>query len=400
MLQGIYSFADQCWRATKKMYRWMVPPTNLPDFAQSLPAFISKKDIVLDSGGREASLIPLKAFFYIRKWQIANPHHDPMLFTPESHPHLGLKWPVFLGENGRLISVVKDEKRKLGDGGFGTVYWGIDEDTKKQVAVKYQNKLNADDKKEVRAEIRAMSDLNRLVSSIELNDDTIIAVDEFNPGQTCDKVIEPLRTNKDLNTLLLKLEIGFKALKAIDAQFHQKGYLHRDIKTGNVMWDAKTKTAKVIDFGTVVKVAAAKGKKLESEHGNTNIYLSPEVVFGHYSMATDMFACGVFLIDLLSEFDIFDNEEEWLALREKLNKHNNAQTRKEFVAYLNRAAKDLLMDKPRSELTPILHTIKSMISHNPKKRPNSLQPVITALENQYHGLLAKADDQCSFRPKI
>lgn len=392
MLQGIHHFADYCWYITKKWYRAIVPPNNA-SLQQEFPAFISKQDLFVSTDGTQASLISPKAYFYIRQRQLEmalnedNPETlTSQLYTPESHPDLNLKWPVFIGENGRMITILRDDKRKLGEGSFGKVYWGIDVDTGKQVAAKYLFPRNKDEKKEARGEIKAMGQLDRLVSSIEA-ENAVVVVDEFNPGKIFLDFIHPIRADQSLTTLLSKMEMAVQFLQAIDSQFHQKQYLHRDIQLENVMWNPKTKQAKVIDFGSAIAIRATQGKKLPDM--GTNMYQAPEVVAGRYSVATDVYACGVALIEIFSQFDIFTHEEKWLQLREALSKRDNHKTRKAFTECLNEAANDLLGGHPPKELIEIVNLIKHMIHANPKQRPQALSEVIAVIQKNQTQLSAQ-----------
>ena len=83
------------------------------------------------------------------------------------------------------------------------------------------------------------------------------------------------------------------------AHAHEHGVIHRDLKPGNVLFDAEGR-AKVTDFG----IAHVVGSDTLTEEGTvlgTAAYISPEqVAGGPATPATDVYAFGVLLYRLLS----------------------------------------------------------------------------------------------------
>jgi len=80
---------------------------------------------------------------------------------------------------------------------------------------------------------------------------------------------------------------------------HQHQVVHRDIKPANVMFDAKTDTVKVTDFG-VARLAGASKTKTGLVLG-TPSFMSPEQLAGRpVDGRTDLYALGVMLFQLLT----------------------------------------------------------------------------------------------------
>jgi serine/threonine-protein kinase len=83
------------------------------------------------------------------------------------------------------------------------------------------------------------------------------------------------------------------------AHAHERGVVHRDIKPGNIMFDAEGR-AKIADFG----IARVLGKDTLTDAGTllgTAAYISPEQVRGEQATpASDVYSFGVILYRLLA----------------------------------------------------------------------------------------------------
>ncbi len=376
----------------------VVPPSkNKPDFTSPHAKItFPEKEMFMGSSGREASLVSLASYKKLRQLQIdeitklgsESKRPKNRFFTPESHPEYKLKYPVFLGANGQMVAIMRvapdDMQHKLGAGSFGTVFLGMDIDTGKIVAVKSQmpskmyigNDL-AIKQGEIRAEFQTMEELGRLVSSIEINNE-MISVDELAGTKDYLKMLEGgLRDNTSEEAKVLKLNMSQQFLEQI-AEIHARGYLHCDVKIDNVMWDEKTKRAKPIDFGFAIPKPVPPTRFKSGNPGRgTPIYMSPEVLDGKFSVSSDVYACGVALIEQLSRYDIFTVDPPWSNYRESYRSSRDPAV---FMEFFKNAAPDLFGPHPTPELLPIIEMIKKMIG--PESKRPSLSAAIEVVKQQ------------------
>jgi serine/threonine protein kinase len=366
---------------------------NKAEFHQRLPKKIALRlDVVMESSNREATLISQHGYRVLRQFQLERimpsmdkrnqPRPTNILINVNSKEAkaLKLKYPVLIGENGELIIIMKTKRQQLGEGNYGSVFIGMDLDTHKLIALKYHDLAKAT-KKQIRKEINVMEGIGRLVSSLD-NPITIISADELAWGTdfaqiTIDRINNPLSKDE----ILYRVDMSLKFLEQVSL-FHDKGYLNRDVKLDNMMWDQETKKATMIDFGFAKKAKLIKGASVMG----TSIYMAPEVRDGSYSTASDAYACGVALLEIFSNNDLFDHIDEWDLLVEEYSKHHDP---KNFKSFFKMAAPDLL-DNPKllTDLKPIVNVIKKLLDPNFETRA-SLQDVMIALQ-RHHEMLSFA----------
>ena len=200
---------------------------------------------------------------------------------------------------GRTVSHYKILE-KLGEGGMGVVYKAHDTKLDRIVALKFLPHYVTSDpaeKERFTHEARAASALVHsnvaVVFEINEQDDQMFIAMEYVEGQTLKKLIEkePLAVKKVLDV----------AIQVCDglAAAHEKGIVHRDIKSENIMITAKGQP-KITDFGLAKVKGATKLTKAGSTVG-TAAYMSPEQARGEeVDHRSDIFSFGVVLYEMLT----------------------------------------------------------------------------------------------------
>ena len=199
----------------------------------------------------------------------------------------------------------------LGSGGMGTVFRAEDVRLGRNVALKFLQPGAAADP-ELRArllrEARAASSLKSSgiasIYDIGEHDGSVFIVMELVEG-------EPLSSRVANGPLPVRdvVDIGAQIADALD-EAHRQGVIHRDIKSANVMVDARGR-AKVLDFGLAKIVKPEEGGldvtrevTVETRAGTvlgSFSYMSPEQALGRpVDHRTDLFSLGVVLYELLT----------------------------------------------------------------------------------------------------
>jgi len=92
------------------------------------------------------------------------------------------------------------------------------------------------------------------------------------------------------------------------AHLHRHGYVHGDINPGNLVVD-DTDHVTLVDLGIACKVGAAGAVR------GTHAYMAPEQVRGEpWSPATDVFALGAVLWELIAGARLFHRGPPWLTM--------------------------------------------------------------------------------------
>jgi serine/threonine protein kinase len=211
---------------------------------------------------------------------------------------------------GKTISHYKILE-KLGEGDMGVVYLAEDTKLRRNVAIKFlphHIAVNSDERKRFEIEAKAAASLNHsniaTIHAIEDVDGQLFLVMEYIKGRDLrDVVMEtgPVAPSEAIN-MAIQIAEGLQAA-------HEKGIVHRDIKSSNIMITDKGKV-KIMDFG-LAKVG--KGIQLTKDQSTlgTAPYMSPEQIRGEtVDHRSDIWSFGVVLYEMLTGEQPFKGDYE------------------------------------------------------------------------------------------
>ena len=214
----------------------------------------------------------------------------------------------------------------LGKGGMGIVYKAKDIKLKRTVALKLitPDALESEErKKRFVIEAQAAAALNHpnicTIYDIEEAEGVPFIILEYIEGQNLKEKIKgkPLNINDSIE-LAMQIADGLQ-------EAHEKGIIHRDIKSKNIMI-TKKEQAKITDFGLAKLLEMTKITKTASVMGTVS-YMSPEQASGdEIDHHTDIWSLGVVLFEMLTGLLPFKGEREQTVLHSIIHDEPQAVT--------------------------------------------------------------------------
>ncbi len=258
---------------------------------------------------------------------------------------------------------------KLGEGGMGVVYKAEDTRLKRTVALKFlppEFTRDKDAKERFFIEAQAAAGLNHsnivTVHEIDEFENQIYITTEYIEGQNIKEKIDsgPLKIDD-------ALKVAIQAAEGLQAA-HEKGIVHRDIKSANIMITEKGQV-KIMDFG----LAKLKGKSKLTKTGTTVgtvSYMSPEQSMGKkVDHRTDIWSLGVVLYEMLTGELPFKGDYEQAIIYSILNEEIN-----------------LSADLPQ-EISKIC---KKALAKNPDERYENVEQILNDLND--------IKNECGYQP--
>lgn len=216
---------------------------------------------------------------------------------------------------------------KLGEGGMGIVYLAEDIKLSRNVALKFlpsHSISNKEDKERFIREAKAAASLNHT------NIAHIYEIDEYLESEETKQMFIAMEyiEGKTLEDILqtnggtpLPIKIAIKYIIQIAEGLkvaHEKGIVHRDIKTANIMVNEKDQI-KIMDFGLAKLSGGTKVTKLGTTMG-TAAYMSPEQANGeNVDKRADIWSLGVVMYEMICGQLPFRNDYEQALLYSILN---------------------------------------------------------------------------------
>jgi TolB-like protein/Tfp pilus assembly protein PilF len=211
----------------------------------------------------------------------------------------------------------------LGAGGVGEVYRARDTHLDRDVAVKVLQKGMLDDRgarERFRREAHVLSRLSHpgvaTVFDFDTQDGVDFLVMEYVPGGTLEK-----RLAGGALAIDEALRVGIAIADALE-DAHRGGFLHRDLKPGNVALTTGG-TPKLLDFGLAGLLHAQPSQPALTQAGSvfgSLPYMAPEQLRSEPGDArTDVWALGVVLYEMVAGRRPFDQERPEAVLHEILH---------------------------------------------------------------------------------
>ena len=208
---------------------------------------------------------------------------------------------------------------KLGEGGMGIVYLAEDTKLKRKTALKFlpSNTISSEeDKTRFVQEAQAAASLNHpniaTVYGIDEHEGESFIAMEYVEGQTLKDKIQsgPLKLKE-------AIEIAIQIAQGLHVA-HEKGIVHRDIKSANIMLTPKGQV-KILDFGLVKLYGRTRVTKTGTTVG-TAAYMSPEQAQGEsVDHRTDIWSFGVVLYEMITGLLPFKGDYEQAMMYSILN---------------------------------------------------------------------------------
>jgi predicted Ser/Thr protein kinase len=207
---------------------------------------------------------------------------------------------------------------KLGEGGMGVVYLAEDTKLERKVAIKFLPhyiSINSEERKRFKVEAKAAAALNHpniaTIYAIEEYEEQLFLAMEYIQGNSlAELVTNPLTLETAIDTAI-QIAAGLQTA-------HEKGIVHRDIKSANIMITDKG-VVKIMDFG-LAKLANRTKMTVQGATLGTAAYMSPEQARGEDTdHRSDIWSVGVVLYEMISGKLPFKGDYEQAVIYSILN---------------------------------------------------------------------------------
>ncbi|CAK0813194.1 unnamed protein product [Prorocentrum cordatum] len=220
------------------------------------------------------------------------------------------KAQFIIDNTGKITEFYQIEKKKLGEGSYGSVSRAKNLSTGAIRACKTISKHRMSNPERFKAEIALMKIMDhpniiKLHETFEDHRNIYLIMELCSGGELFDRIIDAGHFTEVQAAILMQ-----QIIRAI-YYMHENKVCHRDLKPENFLFTTKEpidkNTLKIIDFGLSCKFEA--GQVLTTKAG-TPYYVAPEVLAGKYDHMSDLWSCGVIMYVLLCGYPPFFGETD------------------------------------------------------------------------------------------
>lgn len=226
---------------------------------------------------------------------------------------------------GNVIDGKYKIEKKIGKGGFGTVYRAFDQNLKRSVAVKVLSRGGTEEsfKKRFFREAESLA---------KMNHPNIVTVYDCGEFEEQPYLVMELINGPALNDLIVKTSLTLAQIYSLSSQVckamsyaHGLGIIHRDLTLKNIMVnedESENAQVKILDFG-LVKLLRDEMQSTGQTMMGTPSYMSPEQILGGaIDGRADIFSYGVGLFRIVNGHFPFEAEHPAALMYSIVNDEN------------------------------------------------------------------------------
>merc|ERR1719343_1910097 len=215
-----------------------------------------------------------------------------------------------MDNTGKIHDFYDMDKKKLGEGSYGSVCKAKNKSTSALRAVKTISKAQMKNIERFKQEIAIMKMMDhpniiKLYETFEDHRSIYLVMELCSGGELFDRIIESGHFTEQQAAILMQ-----QIIRAI-YYMHENHTCHRDLKPENFLFMTKEpidkNLLKIIDFGLSCKFEP--GQILTTKAG-TPYYVAPQVLAGKYDQLSDLWSCGVIMYVMLCGYPPFFGESD------------------------------------------------------------------------------------------